>query len=72
MTPVTKWIGALLVLFFAVFLALLALGIAIRLSVVLFPVFLIALPILLYEFLFRAPSEGQAERDRAESAQTKS
>ncbi len=72
MTPVTKWIGALFVLFFAVILALLAVGIAIRLSLVLMPVFLVALPILLYELLFRAPSEGQAERDPAESAQTKS
>ena len=55
---VTKWIGVLLAIYLALVLGLSALGIAIGLSLVLLPLFFVVLPLLLYDLLFRAPSEG--------------
>ena len=58
---VTKGAGVLLGLFFGLMLGLFAFGVVIRLTFVLLPVFLVALPLLLYDLFFRAPSEGQSD-----------
>jgi hypothetical protein len=58
---ITKGAGVLLGLFCGLILGLLAFGIAVRLMFVLLPVFLVVLPFLLYDLLFRAPSEGQSD-----------
>lgn len=55
----TKTIGVVLALYFGLIVALLTLAITIRLSLVLLPVFLLALPYLVYDLFFRAPSEGR-------------
>ncbi len=62
----TKWAGVFLALFFGLLLGLFAFGIVIRLTFVLLPVFLVALPLLAYDLLFRAPSEGESEHVPAE------
>lgn len=58
---VTKSAGVLLALFFGLMLGLFAFGVVIRLAYVLLPVFLVALPLLVYDLLFRAPSAGQSD-----------
>jgi hypothetical protein len=58
---VTKGAGVLLGLFFGLMLGLFVFGVVIRLTFVLLPVFLVALPLLVYDLLFRAPSEGQSD-----------
>jgi hypothetical protein len=54
---VTKGAGVLLGLFFGLMLGLFAFGVVIRLTFVLLPVFLVALPLVVYDLLFRAPSQ---------------
>lgn len=56
----TKWTGVILALYFGLLLGLLAFAIVANLSFILLPVFLVALPLLVYDLLFRAPSEGQS------------
>jgi hypothetical protein len=53
-------------LYFGLVLGLAAFAVVVRLSLFFLPVFLVVLPLILYDLLFRAPSEGQMERDRAE------
>ena len=65
----TKWIGVILGLYFGLILGLAAFAIVVRLALILLPVFFVILPLVVYDLLFRAPSEGQAERDRAERSQ---
>jgi len=62
----TRWAGVILSLFLGLILVLFLLGIVIRISLFLLPVFLLALPLLLYDLLFRAPSKGMAESDHVE------
>jgi hypothetical protein len=63
---VTKIAGVLLGLFFGIVLGLFVFGTAIRLALVLLPVFLIALPLLVYDLLIRAPSKEQPDVAPAE------
>jgi len=62
----TKWIGIVLGLYFGLILGLAAFAIVVRMLLILLPVFFVGLPLLVYDLLVRAPSEGQAERDDAE------
>jgi hypothetical protein len=66
----TKLFGGLLALCLGIILGLfvleIAVGIALRLSVVLFPLFIVALPLVVYDLLFRSPFKGRFERARAE------
>jgi len=64
---VTKWIGVLIGLYLGLVLGLSAFGVAVGLSLVLLPLFLFALPYLMYDLLFRAPSEGHSARDKQPS-----
>ncbi len=52
---VTKWFGILLALSVGLILSIFILGIAIQVSLVLFVPFLVALPFLAYDLLFRSP-----------------
>ena len=61
-----KWLGVILALYIGLVLALLVLGIAVRVGLVLLPLFLLALPFLAYDLLFRAPLQGRFSRARAE------
>ena len=60
---ITKWIGAVLALYFGLVLALSVFGIAMELSLISLPLFMILLPLLMYDLLFRAPSESQADHE---------
>src|SRR6266481_8103207 len=60
----TKWFGVLLALYIGLVLGLYLLGIAVGVSLALFPLFLLALPLLVYDLLFRAPFEGRFTRAR--------
>ena len=67
-----NWTGILLAAYLALVVGLFALGIALRLSAVvfpiltlLFPLLLVALPYLVYDLLFRVPHEGRFSRARA-------
>ncbi len=60
----TKLFGMLLALYLGFCLGLFVLGMALSLSLALLPLFLIALPYLAWDLLFRVPSQGQAERTR--------
>jgi hypothetical protein len=70
---VTKWTGILLAVYLALVVGLFALGIAVKLSrvvfpaltLIVFPLLLVALPYLVYDLLFRAPHEGRLARARA-------
>jgi hypothetical protein len=57
----TKWTGVILAVYFGLLLALSAFAIAANLLLVLLPVFLLALPLLVYDLLFRAPSHGESD-----------
>jgi hypothetical protein len=59
---VTKWLGVILALYIGLVVGLLALGVAIRVSLILFPLLLVGVPVLAYDLLFRAPSAGRLER----------
>ncbi len=63
---VTKWLGIVLALVVGLVLSLFVLGILIRLSLLLFVLFLVALPLLAYDLLFRSPFKGRFARARAE------
>jgi len=60
---ITKWIGAVLALYFGLVLVLSVFGIAMGLSLILLPFFMVLLPLLMYDLLFRAPSESQADHE---------
>ncbi len=62
----TKWFGVLLALYFGLVLGLYALGVGLRLLLAVVPLFLIALPFLVWDLLLRAPFKGRFERARAE------
>jgi predicted membrane metal-binding protein len=66
---VTKWIGVILSLFVGLILGLAVLGVIIRIGPFLFLIFLVALPFVSYDLLFRATADGRAERDRGEPPQ---
>ena len=63
---VTKWSGIFLALLVGLILSIFILGIAIQVSLVLFVPFLVALPFLAYDLLFRSPLKGRFVRSRAE------
>ncbi len=69
---VTKWFGILLALFVGLILSIFVLGIAIQVSLVLFVPFLVALPFLAYDLLFRSPFKGRFARVRAEQRHLRS
>jgi hypothetical protein len=62
----TKWLGVLLALYLGLVLGLFLLGISVGLLFVLFPLFILALPFLVWDLLFRAPFKGRFARARAE------
>ncbi len=61
----TKWLGAFLAFWVGLVLVLFSFWTAIGLSIFLFVFFLVALPFLLFDLLFRAPFEGRFARARA-------
>lgn len=62
----TKWLGIVLALLVALVLSLFVLGIVIRASLLLLVLFLVALPLLIYDLLFRSPFKSRFARARAE------
>ena len=62
----TRWFGILLAVYIAMLLGIFAMALIIRVGLLLFPVFLIAVPLMVYDLLFRAPHKGRFERARAE------
>jgi hypothetical protein len=71
-----KWIALFLAIYLGFVLALflfgILFGIAARVSSVLLPLFLLALPFLLYDLLFRSPFRGRFSRARAERMRVRS
>ena len=63
---VTRWVAIVLGAYLALVLGLFALGMAIRVALFLFIALLVAIPIVAYDLLFRAPFKGRFERARAE------
>ena len=63
-TAVTKWLGAILLVFVAIPPAVLVLGLSLYFGLVLLLLLLIALPFLIYDLFFRAPLQGRIERIR--------
>ena len=59
---ITKWLGIILALAVGLVLSIFILGIVIRLSLLVFVLFLVALPFLTYDLLFRSPSKGRLAR----------
>jgi hypothetical protein len=62
----TKWTGVILALYFGLLLGLSAFAIAANVLLALLPVFLLALPLLVYDLLFRAPSHGESDQPPVE------
>lgn len=62
----TRWFGILLAVYIAMLLGMFAMALVIRVGLLLFPVFLIAVPLMVYDLLFRAPYGGRFDRARAE------
>lgn len=61
-----KWAGAAFAIYFAVLVGLLLLGVAVHVSLLLLPILLVALPLAIYDLLFRAPQKGEPEAERHE------
>jgi hypothetical protein len=59
----TRWLGTILAVYVALLFGLYVLGVTLALALVLFPVFLLALPFLAYDLLFRAPMRDDPARD---------
>jgi hypothetical protein len=55
---VTKWLGLILVLYLGLVLGLSVLGVVLGISLLLFPIFCVALPLVIYDLVFRAPIKG--------------
>jgi hypothetical protein len=62
----TRWLGRLLAAYLGVMLGAVAVGVVLQVGIMLLPLFLLALPLLLYDLLFRSPYKGRFERVRAE------
>lgn len=62
----TRWFGILLAAYIASWFGIFAMALVIRVGLLLFPVLLIAVPLMVYDLLFRAPYKGRFERARAE------
>jgi hypothetical protein len=62
----TRWLGVLLAAYLGFVLGIYALGLVLRVGLVLLPLFLLALPLLIYDLLFRSSYKGRFERARAE------
>ncbi len=62
---VAKLVGVVLTAYLVLILGLLALGIALRIGLVLLLLFLVALPFLVYDLFFRQPHKGRFARARA-------
>jgi hypothetical protein len=60
---VTKWLGVLLAFYIWPLLGLYLLGVTLVLALMLFPVFLIAVPLLAYDLLFRLPARDEPSID---------
>ena len=58
-----KWVASILSAYLALILGLFALAMTIRLSLLLLPVFLIMLPLVVYDLFFRARSQQKSEND---------
>jgi hypothetical protein len=63
-TLVTKWIGFLLAIYASLVPGLLALGFALRISIVFIVVLFLALPFFIYDLLFRQPGKGRIASER--------
>jgi hypothetical protein len=62
----TRWFGILFDVYIASLLGIFAMALVIRVGLLLFPILLIAVPLMVYDLLFRAPYKGRFERARAE------
>jgi preprotein translocase subunit SecG len=62
----TRWVAIVLAAYLALVLGLFAIGMAIRVALFLFVALLIAVPVIAYDLLFRAPFKGRFQRARAE------
>mgnify|MGYP001111305014 CR=1 FL=1 len=62
----TRWFGVLLALYIGSLMGIFAIALIIRVGLLFFPLLLLALPLLIYDLLFRAPFKGRFERARAE------
>jgi hypothetical protein len=63
---VTKSLGIIVGAFLTFVVATVAIGITLRIGLVLLVVFLLALPLLIYDLFFRSPYKGRFARARAE------
>jgi len=63
---ITKWVAIVLAVHLAFVLAMMVLGIALGLGMLLMVLFLAATPFLIYDLFFRSPYKGRFSRMRAE------
>jgi hypothetical protein len=65
MSKVLKWVLIAILLYVGLVLGLAALGLVLRILLFLVPLFVVALPIVVWDLLFRAPAKGQKDSDEA-------
>ena len=62
----THWFGVLLAVYIGALVGIFAMALIIRAGLLLFPLLLLAVPLAIYDLLFRAPYKGRFERARAQ------